>query len=349
MITGARMVKKVLQFRKAAVTSRNIIREKVSYLIILSTDDGRTGIGECSPIPLLSPDDFASLPHKIDEVLGRIRQGTSPEAIDLDRFPSLRFAVESAMADLECGGRGIYFDNDFSKGMSKLRINGLVWMSSIEEMHKNVGEKVKDGFTCIKLKIGSHDFERELALLGDIRAGYGHDLEIRLDANGAFSAVEAESKLEKLSEFNIHSVEQPIMPGNTSVMARLCASSPIPIALDEELISVPEQKIESLLEDIRPAYIIIKPALLGGFSRSEKWIKAARRSGTGWWVTSALEGNIGLQAIAQWCAGFKPEIPQGLGTGALFVKNFPGGLVRRGEMLEFDTSFRRNISEIEFL
>lgn len=230
-----------------------------------------------------------------------------------------------------------FWHTPFSKGKEGIPINGLIWMGNFDEMYRRIGEKMQQGFRCIKLKIGAIDFEKELELLAHIRRHFTPtQIELRVDANGAFSPTDALEKLHRLSEFQLHSIEQPIRAGQWDEMARLCAATPFPIALDEELIGINrrDRKIE-LLETIRPQYIILKPSLHGGISGSEEWMELAAERGIGSWVTSALESNIGLNAIAQWCATLQPALPQGLGTGLLFTDNIDYPLHIEGDCLWF--------------
>jgi o-succinylbenzoate synthase len=264
-----------------------------------------------------------------------LNKGAASKDIDLADFPSIEFGLETALLDLENHGKRKIFPGTFYEGKEGIPINGLVWMGDRPFMEKQLGEKIAAGFRCIKLKIGSLDFETELAILADIRKNKTpQELEIRLDANGAFSNDEAMEKLEKLAVFGIHSIEQPIKQGQWTRMAALCENSPIPIALDEELIGIrnPVDKAE-MIKTIRPAYIILKPGLLGGFSKAQAWINAAGEQQVNWWVTSALESNIGLNAIAQWTSSLKPTMPQGLGTGQLFENNIASPLVIEDAML----------------
>jgi len=231
------------------------------------------------------------------------------------------------LLDLAAKGSKKLFLSDFTDGITGIPINGLVWMGDKDFMEKQIREKIDAGYRCIKLKIGANDFSTELEILAAIRKQFSSDeLEIRLDANGAFHPNEALEKLNRLSEFGIHSIEQPIRQHNRYAMAELCIHSPIPIVLDEELIGVNPDDKESLLEKINPAYIILKPSLLGGFKQSEEWIRLAVKHHIGWWVTSALESNIGLNAIAQWSATLGSTLPQGLGTGQLYHNNIPSPL-----------------------
>jgi o-succinylbenzoate synthase len=325
-----------LHFKKPAGTSRGFLTEKPSWLVkVRDKDTGIEGIGECSIIAGLSIDP----PDQIEDHLALFcNEISSSGSIDFQdatwsQFPAARFAFETALLDLKGGGNRILYNNSFSRGEKGIRINGLVWMSSVDEMVSQAREKIAAGFTCLKFKIGALDFESEIEMLQKIRTELDPGIEIRLDANGAFSPEEAMEKLEILSGFNIHSIEQPIKPRQWENMAFLCASSPIPIALDEELIGVAGRQRTELLNIINPQYIILKPSLLGGVAEADDWIKIAEPQGIEWWATSALESNIGLNAIAQWVANKNPVLPQGLGTGSLFVENFPLPLeIKNGEL-----------------
>ncbi len=247
---------------------------------------------------------------------------------DLSGFPAVRFGIETALRDLETGGNRVLYPSEFTRGTLGIPINGLIWMGNRRDMLQQISRKLAAGFRIIKLKVGALDFADELNVLEEVRTQFpAADLEIRLDANGAWAPGEALDKLNKLSEFAIHSLEQPIPAGTTEEMARICKASPIPVALDEELIGVSNSaEMKRLLEEIRPSYIILKPSLLGGITKSKEWIDLAETQGAGWWITSALESNIGLNAIAQWTATLDTDMPQGLGTGSLYENNIPSPL-----------------------
>ena len=328
---------RVLHFKQPAGTSRGIYTTRKIWLVHLS-DGERTGVGECAPLPDLSCDAMADelyeakLRHFCEELC---RAGE----IDVDSlrdYPSMLFGLETALINLRNGD--CLFDTAFSRGEEGIPINGLVWMGNYDEMFQRMEEKLEKGFRCVKLKIGAIDFEQELDLVKRIRERFSfHEVELRLDANGAFPYEEALYKLELLSQYAIHSIEQPIRQGQWSFMAELCRESPLPIALDEELIGVndPEMKAH-MLNIIKPRYIILKPSLHGGMAGCREWIDAARELGVGSWITSALESNIGLNAIAQYASDvYGPQItmPQGLGTGQLFTDNIPMPLEIRGDML----------------
>ncbi|RYD82263.1 MAG: o-succinylbenzoate synthase [Sphingobacteriales bacterium] len=330
--------KYVLQFKKPAGTSRGYLTEKPGwFLYIEDRENGFRGVGECSIIPELSPDDIPDLEAYIRNSCEDFNRSQSLTIPVFDKpLPALNFAWEMALCDLQNGGKQIYFESDFTRGTKIILINGLIWMGSKQEMLQHVENKIRDNFHCIKLKIGSLNFEEEIDILKAIREFYGYDLEIRLDANGAFSISDATEKLLQLSEYKIHSIEQPIKQTQTNAMAELCRNSPIPIALDEELISIYDYDEKCfLLEKIKPQYIILKPSLLGGFEAADEWIKIAVKLNIAWWATSALESNIGLNAIAQWVGAKNITMPQGLGTGSLYVNNLASPLFLEGENLKY--------------
>ena len=318
----------ILQFKRPAGTSRGVLTEKPTWLLTIE-HNGRRGIGECSPLPGLSIDDISDYERsKLLWTCTHISLGKEALWGQLKSYPSIQFGVEQAFLSLEAKQEGVLFPSPFTEGQVPIPINGLIWMGDKDYMQQQIREKLSQGFHCIKMKIGAIDFETEYALLKGIRQQYApSDIELRVDANGAFSPLEALEKLKRLSDLEIHSIEQPIRAGQYEQMARLCEVSPLPIALDEELIGVacPERKKE-ILQWIRPAYIILKPSLIGGYRGSQEWIDLAEKQGIGWWVTSALEGNVGLSAIAQWTYMLKNPLPQGLGTGSLYTNNFPSSL-----------------------
>ena len=327
---------RVFHFKQPAGTSRGVYTTRKSWLVRLS-EDGREGVGECAPLPDLSCDAMQNYGEVLEKMCAEFCQGQSPEA--LRDYPSMLFGLETAWLNLQNGDR--LFDTAFARGEVGIPINGLVWMGSYEEMLQRMEEKLEKGFRCVKLKIGAIDFEQELDLIKRIRDRFSfHEVELRLDANGAFSYEEALYKLELLSQYAIHSIEQPIKAGQWAYMAELCRESPLPIALDEELIGVndPEMK-HHMLNIIKPRYIILKPSLHGGMLGCREWIETARDMGIGSWITSALESNIGLNAIAQFASdvyGDEIRMPQGLGTGQLFTDNIPMPLEIRGDKLFLD-------------
>ena len=331
---------KKLLFKQPAGTSRGVYTERNLFLLTIRDEEkGIYGVGEIAPLPNLSCDD---VPELEDVILDSCKHFNG--VIDYDalrNYPSVLFGFESAWNLLCHGGSSsnTFFESPFSRGECGIDINGLIWMGTFEEMKSRIEEKLKAGFHCIKLKIGAINFDEELELLKKIRREYSADeITLRVDANGGFRPDEAMEKLNRLSELDIHSIKQPIRAGQWEAMARLCKDSPIPIALDEELIGIntPTGKQE-LLNTVRPAYIILKPTLHGSFYGCNEWIELAKERNIGYWATSALESNVGLTAIAQWASTLNVSIPQGLGTGALFQKNidlFPIQIV--GEKLWFN-------------
>lgn len=331
---------RLLHFKQPAGTSRGVyLTRKIWYLHLSSPDcPGREGVGECAPLPQLSCDDLPDYEKILRNVCDDFEQRGGVINYDALRdYPSMLFGLETALRHFERGDIALW-DTPFSQGREGIPINGLIWMGSYEEMYDRIAEKIENGFRCIKLKIGAIDFEKELSLLRFIRSRFPKEkIELRVDANGAFSPDDALLKLQRLAELELHSIEQPVKAGQWDVMTRLTASTPLPIALDEELIgcNTPEGK-RRLLEHIRPQYIILKPSLHGGIKGSQEWIAEAEKAGIGWWITSALESNIGLNAIAQWCATLGNTMPQGLGTGTLFTDNVDLPLKISGDCLWFD-------------
>ncbi len=331
---------RTLHFKQPAGTSRGVYTERRIWLVTV-TDGSAVGIGECAPLPKLSCDDIPNyaevLRHFCDEVEWT---GEIPYEALRD-YPSMLFGLETALYEVRRKkeeGRDVLFDTPFSRGEVGIPINGLVWMGTFDEMRERIEQKLEQGFRCVKLKIGAIDFDAELELIKQIRGRFSHhEVELRVDANGAFRFDEALYKLELLSQYALHSIEQPIKAGQWANMAELCRESPLPIALDEELIGVndPEQK-RQMLNIIKPRYIILKPSLHGGMMGVREWVDTARDMGIGSWITSALESNIGLNAIAQLCSdiyGDAIKMPQGLGTGQLFTDNIPMPLEIRGDQL----------------
>ena len=335
---------RLLHFKQPAGTSRGVYLTRKIWLIKL-VDGDKTGVGECAPLPDLSCDAmgdeaYASILNKVCE-----DYCTSCE-IDYDAlrdYPSMLFGLETAVLDLQASHLSalrshLLIDTAFSRGEVGIPINGLVWMGNYEEMLARLEDKLEKGFRCVKLKIGAIDFDKELDLVKRIRDRFSfHEVELRVDANGGFKYEDALYKLELLSQYAIHSIEQPIKQGQWAYMAELCRESPLPIALDEELIGIndPETK-RHMLNIIKPRYIILKPSLHGGMMGCREWISIAREMGIGSWITSALESNIGLNAIAQFASsvyGDNITMPQGLGTGQLFTDNIPMSLEIRGDKL----------------
>lgn len=323
--------KYILKFKNPSGTSRGVLTEKIMYFLELRRIDNPTklGIGECNVLKGLSIDDVENYEEKLTEVCAAINGYVEAPSTKLEKFPSIIFAVETALKDLENGGERLLFPSDFTDGAAGIPINGLIWMGNIGFMKEQLKAKLEEGFRCIKIKIGAIEFEEELKFLISLRKQYPENyFEIRVDANGAFSLDEVKEKLRRLSKYNIHSIEQPVKQGNWPAMAELCKESPIPIALDEELIGISSYtEKEKLVSTIRPQYLILKPALLGGFKHCEEWIEIANKYNIGWWITSALESNIGLNAIAQWTFTLNSKLPQGLGTGQLYTNNIPSPLI----------------------
>jgi o-succinylbenzoate synthase len=345
----ASFTKHILNFKQAGGTSRGVLHQKSSWFLkIFDADNPEIfGIGESSIIPNLSPDKIDKLEPQMQKVCKDINfyQDNFDE---LTQFPSVQFAVETALIDLKNKGQRILFPSEFTLGKDPIDINGLIWMGSKEFMRAQIKEKIDEGFNCIKLKIGALNFNDEIEILKGIRNNFSPEtIELRVDANGAFHPDEALEKLKRLSDFQIHSIEQPISAGQIKNMAELCSNSPIPIALDEELIGIwNSNEKRNLLEQIKPQFIILKPSLLGGFQKSEEWIKLATKNKVGWWVTSALESNIGLNAISQWTYQLQNKLPQGLGTGKLFTNNIPSPLEINQAKLFYQPEISWNLKPI---
>ncbi len=319
--------KYILNFKRPSGTSRGVMNEKETWFIVLE-QEGKKGIGECGILRGLSIDDRPDYEEKLRWTCDNIHLGKDQLWEALLEFPSIQFGVEMAFQSLQSETPFLLFPSGFTNGAKSILINGLVWMGEESFMKEQIEEKLAQGFRCIKLKIGAIDFDKELQLLRFIREHFTPEqVEIRVDANGAFDENIALDKLIQLSEFKLHSIEQPIQKNHTDRMAELCKTSPFPIALDEELIGVftVEEK-EKLLEKIKPQYIILKPSFVGGFRGTQEWISLAEKHKIGWWITSALESNIGLNAIAQWTFLQHNLMPQGLGTGALYTNNFDSPL-----------------------
>ena len=336
-----------LQFRNPAITSRATMLEKETYFIKIwdETNPNIYGIGECAIFRGLSADDDVNYEAHLKRICDNINK-ISPKEIEQS---SIRFGVETALNDLANNGQRIIFNSNWLDGYNPIPINGLVWMGNQSEMLNRIIEKIEAGFSCIKLKIGGIDFNKEIKLLRFIRGNFSaDDLQIRLDANGAFTPENALEYLDKLSKYSIHSIEQPIKQGQWSAMAEICQKSPIPIALDEELIGINEFSLkDKMLSTIKPHYIILKPSLCGGFLGSNEWLELANKHSIGWWITSALESNIGLNAIAQWVATLNTKMPQGLGTGNLYINNISSPICQIDDVLTYDKNLSWQIpSEI---
>lgn len=315
--------KYILDFKHPSGTSRGVLTQKETWFIVLEKD-GKKGIGECGILRGLSIDDRPDYESKLQWTCNNIHLGENQLWEALIEFPSIQFGVEMAFQSLLSENPFLLFPSPFTEGSKSIPINGLVWMGEPLFMKQQIEEKIAQGFHCIKLKIGAIDFDKELQLLSYIRENFtAEEVEIRVDANGAFDANKALSKITQLTEFKIHSIEQPIQKNNTDSMAELCKITPLPIALDEELIGVFNyDEKEALLVKIKPQFIILKPSFIGGYKGTQEWILLAEKHDIGWWITSALESNIGLNAIAQWTYLKQNKMPQGLGTGALYTNNF---------------------------
>ena len=344
----AQYISRPLNFIRPAGTSRGVLLHKPCWYIILSSDDGLSGVGEVSLIPGLSIEDPGEMEIRLDHICKLISREEMNPAQYLPSLPGVQFALETALKDLENGGQRILFPSAFTEGRSGIPTNGLIWMGDREFMMEQIASKVQSGFRVLKMKVGALDFNEEREVLEKIRSNYGRgELEIRLDANGAWSPKKAKEYMEILSQYGIHSIEQPIAAGQVKAMAELCRSASIPVTLDEELIGITGVKAQGdLLREINPRYIILKPGLLGGLSAAEQWIRLADDLSMGWWVTSALESNIGLSAIAQWTASLEVSMPQGLGTGSLYSNNIPSPLEMDGDSLWYRPDHPWDLNEI---
>ncbi|WP_136668201.1 o-succinylbenzoate synthase [Flavobacterium sp. H122] len=326
--------KYILDFKRPSGTSRGILTLKETWFLILE-ENGKQGIGECGILRGLSADDRPDYEEKLKWVCENIHLGKDKLWESLKEFPSIQFGVEMAFLSLQSNNPFVLFPSEFTSGKESIPINGLIWMGDEAFMKQQIDDKIEQGFHCIKMKIGAIDFEKEFKLLQFIRQHFTPEqIEIRVDANGAFSLEEANEKLNRLSQLGIHSIEQPIAKGQIKAMSKLCETTSLPIALDEELIGVFSfEEKEVLLQNTQPQYIILKPSFIGGIRGTDEWIKLAEKYNIDWWVTSALESNIGLNAIAQYTFTKQNKMPQGLGTGALYTNNFDCPLeVKKGEL-----------------
>ncbi len=339
--------KYVLNFKRPSGTSRGVLTDKETWFIVLE-ENGKKGIGECGILRTLSIDDRPDYEEKLRWTCDNIHLGKDKLWEELIEFPSIQFGVEMAFLSLQSENPFVLFPSEFTKGSQSIVINGLVWMGEESFMRQQIEEKLAQGFSCIKLKIGAIDFQKELDLLQSIRNNFDEKtIEIRVDANGAFSENEALNKLNQLSGFKLHSIEQPIAKNHTDTMSELCKTTPFPIALDEELIGVfsLEEK-KQLLQKIRPQYIILKPSLVGGFRGTKEWIDLTEQLNISWWITSALESNIGLNAIAQFTFMLNNPMPQGLGTGGLYTNNFDCPLEVKNGQLWYNSALEWNCNLI---
>ncbi len=317
-------------------TSKGTITERTVWYLIAWHEDRPDikGIGEAALFPGHSKEFPADVRTKLLELCAETSNWKDRLADDLLDVPSVRFAVEQCLKDLEASGSKLLFPSDFTLGRRGIPINGLVWMGDKREMRERIKLQVEGGFTCLKMKIGAIGIDEELDLLKGVRDEFGADITLRVDANGAFNNRNVEDVLARLAELRVHSIEQPVAPGLYEVMSDLCADSPVPIALDEDLIGLNSREAKvDLLDVVKPKYVVIKPGLVGGWAAAQEWIGLARERGIGWWVTSALESNVGLNAIAQWTATLLVDQAQGLGTGAVYVDNVTCPLeTSRGEL-----------------
>lgn len=331
--------KYILDFKRPSGTSRGVLTQKETWFLILEKD-GKQGIGECGILRGLSADDRPDYEERLKWVCENINLGKEKLWEALLEFPSIQFGVEMAFLSLQSSNPFLLFPSNFTSGSDSIPINGLIWMGDEDFMKQQIDDKIAQGFHCIKMKIGAIEFEREFKLLQFIRKHFAADqIEIRVDANGAFSPEEANEKLNRLSQLEIHSIEQPIAKGQIAAIQQLCNITSLPIALDEELIGVFSlSEKESLLQSIRPQYIILKPSFIGGIRGTDEWIELAEKNNIGWWITSALESNVGLNAIAQYTFTKNNTIPQGLGTGGLYTNNFESPLTVNHGVLHYDST-----------
>lgn len=334
-----------LKFKQPSGTSRGVLTEKETWFIVLE-DNEKKGVGECGILRGLSVDDRVDYEEKLKWTCENIHLGEEKLWQELIEFPSIQFGVEMAFLSLRSENPFQLFPSEFVSGEKSIAINGLVWMGDEAFMKRQIEEKISQGFGCIKLKIGAIDFDKELGLLRFIRQNFDEKtIEIRVDANGAFSRNEALDKINQLSGFKLHSIEQPIQKNNTDTMSVLCKNTNLPIALDEELIGVfSSSDKENLLQKIMPQYIILKPSFIGGFLGTLEWISLAEKYNIGWWITSALESNVGLNAIAQFTFTLNTTIPQGLGTGSLYTNNFDCPLVVEKGQLWYKPNLKWNFT-----
>lgn len=331
--------KHILNFKVPSGTSRGILKTKETWFIIIE-NHGKQGIGECGVLRGLSADDRPDYEAQLQYTCNNIEKGLDVLYAENEAFPSIQIGLEMAFKSLEAKDPFILFPSNFSKGNDSIPINGLIWMGDKSFMNQQIQQKIADGFDCIKLKIGAIDFQTELDILKGIRQNFSEsDIEIRVDANGAFNIDSALEKLKRLSDYKLHSIEQPIKPKQWEDMAKLCEKTPLAIALDEELIGVfNEENKQELLSTINPQYIILKPSFIGGFKGSNTWITLAEKQNIGWWITSALESNVGLNAIAQYTYLKEVTMPQGLGTGSLFTNNISSPLTVKNGTLQYNTN-----------
>lgn len=339
-----------LVFKQPAGTSRGVLKTKETYIIKLEKA-GYVGYGECAVFRGLSFDDRPNYEQVLKQFLNHLETNGEVDFDKLVDWPSIRFGLETAMRALVNKSAFKVFDSPFARGKKAIQINGLIWMGQLDFMLQQLHEKVEQGFDCIKFKIGALNFKEELKLLEEIRNNSAlQHIEIRVDANGAFDNTNVIGVLKELAKYNVHSIEQPVKAGNWELMKAVCETSPVKVALDEELIGITNsEEAKHLLDFIKPDCIILKPALIGGFAGSDFWIEQAEKRNIGWWVTSALESNVGLNAIAQYCGSKSINMPQGLGTGALFTNNIPSPLELKGQQMHLNSnSDMWDLSALEF-
>lgn len=343
--------KHTLIFKQASGTSRGVLRTKDSYFILLKSSEkpNITAIGECGLLRGLSIDDVPNYEAKLAEVCRDINNYEFWLNEGLRTFPSIHFGLEMALLDLKTNATRTLFPSEFTNNQKPININGLIWMGEKQFMFDQIKSKLEEGWNCIKLKIGAIDFEAELELLKYIRSQFSKsDIELRVDANGAFSPDNALEKLHRLAEMDLHSIEQPIKQHQWNEMAELCEKTPLPIALDEELIGIFDfAEKRKVMETIQPQYLIFKPSFIGGFKGTQEWIDLCDEFKTPWWMTSALESNIGLNAIAQWTAILDNHLPQGLGTGQLYTNNIESPLRVNGGFLTYENNGEWDLSWLE--
>ena len=346
----ARYQSYILDFKRPSGTSRGVLTQKQSYFLRID-HGGKWGLGECALLRGLSIDDRPDYEDKLEWLCDNINSDFELLYKELGEFPSIRFGLEMALASLNSSDPYELFPSEFTKKEAPIPINGLIWMGSPEFMKEQIVQKLEAGFDCIKMKIGAIDFQAELDILQYIRSQFNAStIELRVDANGAFTAGDALEKLKRLAEFEIHSIEQPIKPKQWETMAQLCENTPLPIALDEELIGMtdPSQQLQ-MLDIIKPQYLIFKPSLLGGFRATDQWINAAAQYNIPWWITSALESNIGLNAICQYTFAKRTILPQGLGTGSLYTNNIEAPLVVGDGTIRYTKSGSWNVSMLNLM
>ncbi|MFV8224637.1 o-succinylbenzoate synthase [Christiangramia aquimixticola] len=326
-----------LKFKRPSGTSRGVLTEKETWFIKI-TNNGKVGYGECGILRSLSFDDRPDYEEKLKWVCANINLGKEMLWEELRDFPSIQFGIEMAFKSLEAQDPFNLFPSEFTSGNASIPINGLIWMGDKDFMKQQISDKLKQGFDCIKLKIGAIDFESEIKLLESIREDFSEaEIELRVDANGAWKPTEAQEKIKRISEFGIHSIEQPIKQGQWEEMASLCEITAVPIALDEELIGVTSvTEKQKLIQTIQPQYAIFKPSLIGGIKGTQEWIEICEDNNVNWWITSALESNIGLNAIAQWTYTLNTSLPQGLGTGGLYTNNMESPLLVKNGNIQYD-------------